>query len=512
VTTERAARHSSSSAIHEAARDALALRIATIAGGCLGAAFLASWAFLAAAHADDWYLINHVAGAWLGLVQQLDLNGHLYPKLFDGSNYGGTRFMPLPILLYAGAAKVSGEYLASGKIVSYALFVCLLVFVYLLLRRWGCARWTALAFMGFLAVCTPGVYAGLSIRGDTLSVLLQLGAVTVVARSQTRNTAFLAGALCALAIVAKSSALWGPAAIAAVLLLGGHRRRLVEFGLTLLAGVALLVGLFEVVSSMRLGQNVFGLAVAGGGAGVHGLLAAPVRIYRSLNHGDLLVLALGTAALVATYTGRSRRLRQADVYDLSFVFAGLLLIVIFSDFGAGPNHLLDVEVLALLTIGRASTRLRDNRRAAAIGVVALASLLAFATNMRRDLQATLNGRGYGDSAIARYVHPGQSLLSETPALPVSLGERPVVLDPFMYLRLVHSHPSWQPSLLRRINDESFESVVLLRPVQDTAWYSTHHFGSTVESAIARHYRLVRSSPVIIGGPNGQGLWVYRPRR
>ena len=87
------------------------VRIATALAGSLA---LAAWAILAIVHADDRYLVNHVSGAWMALAQYAN-DGLLYPPLYDGESFGGTRQMPLQILAHAGLARVSGEYLVSGK-------------------------------------------------------------------------------------------------------------------------------------------------------------------------------------------------------------------------------------------------------------------------------------------------------------------------------------------------------------------------------------------------------------
>src|SRR5262245_53752449 len=61
------------------------------------------WAFIVIAHARDTYLLTHVSGNRMALARYLD-EGVLYPPLYDGHNYGGTRIMPLSIVLHASAA------------------------------------------------------------------------------------------------------------------------------------------------------------------------------------------------------------------------------------------------------------------------------------------------------------------------------------------------------------------------------------------------------------------------
>ena len=92
----------------------LSAALVLVSAGVLGACVL-----LAAAHVDDRYKLDHVSGARIALAQYVN-EGTLYPELDDGRFYGGTRFMPLPVLLHAAVAKLTGEYLVSGKLLGYA--------------------------------------------------------------------------------------------------------------------------------------------------------------------------------------------------------------------------------------------------------------------------------------------------------------------------------------------------------------------------------------------------------
>src|SRR6187399_2526139 len=76
----------------------------------LAALVAASWLVLVVAHLDDGYGMDHASGTWIALARYAN-DGTLYPPLYDGESFGGTRFMPVPILLQAGAAHLSAEYL-----------------------------------------------------------------------------------------------------------------------------------------------------------------------------------------------------------------------------------------------------------------------------------------------------------------------------------------------------------------------------------------------------------------
>ena len=120
----------------------------------VAAVIVISWVFLAVVHADDRSMLDHVAGTRMALARYA-ADGTLYPELYDDGAYGGTRFMPLPIVAHAVAAELTGEYLTSGKVVSYALMVVLLVGMGILLRGFGCP--TALVVLLPALVLTTSV-------------------------------------------------------------------------------------------------------------------------------------------------------------------------------------------------------------------------------------------------------------------------------------------------------------------------------------------------------------------
>ncbi len=91
--------------------------------------------------------------------------------------------------------------------------------------------------------------------------------------------------------------------------------------------------------------------------------------------------------------------------------------------------------------------------------------------------------------IARRIGPDARLLSENPYVPVSLGQKPVVLDPFMLWTIARDHPDWRDDLVRRLNGHEFDAVVLFSRLDDPrARYGTHHLGQAIADAIAQNYR------------------------
>jgi hypothetical protein len=487
----------------------LALRWLT--GGLIvaGAAVLAAWLLLAAVHVDDRYRLDHVAGARIALAQYLN-DGILYPSLYDGATYGGTRFMPLPIVLHAVLARITGEYLVSGKLVAYATMLALLGVTFVLLRRLRCPFPIAVGLLAAAMVTWTMLEAGMGLRADSLPLLLQLLAVAAVARSH-KPAATMAGAvLAALAFAAKLSAVWAPLAIC-VWLAATDRRRLVWF----LSAYAVLVGgllaLLAAVSDGRVFDNVFGLATAGlGGAG--SLLRGPSALIRLLVEQATSAWVLFPAAAVAAWLAARRR--QVSIYVVSLACCLLVTVVVMADVGTGRNQLIDLVVLTVLVVGELAGRSRSHALAAVAVPATLAVVLLWATvtglvvtvgpDVREAVGMIRGGPLYSRQPLSGRATPSTRLLSEDPYVPVSLGQRPVVLDPFMLRRLQDRDPAAVQRLVERIRAREFELVVLVEPLQpaNREWWRDMHFGSPVTQALADAYT---------DSGRAQGYYLYRPR-
>ena len=243
----------------------------------------AGWLIVAIAHIHDRYEVGHGQGAWMALARHANVSG-LYPRLFDGTSYGGTRHMPVPILLHAAFARLTGEYITSGKLVGLLATVGLMIAVFGFLRRLGC-RWSwALALTASALGGFAGLRAGTTIGGEPLPVLFGVGAMAVVIQSRGHLALIAAAMLVALGVSAKFTALWAPLAIVGWLLLVDPRLAAVFAAYAVVACAALL-GAFNVIADGRLVENL----VATSGAGVQGaagLLKAPARLIGYLVDGE----------------------------------------------------------------------------------------------------------------------------------------------------------------------------------------------------------------------------------
>lgn len=458
----------------------------------LGIAALLSWAVIAVAHADDLYMVNHVSGTRMALAEEAT-GGTLYPPLYDGRSYGGTRFMPVPIALHAGLAILTGDVLTSGKLLSYASVLALLALTYVLLRRRGCPVPLALALTGGLVATGTGLLAAAGIQADALPLALQLGAVALVERSVRPRSLVVAAALCALAFLAKLSALWAPVAIVAWLSLR-HRSRVAWFAGAL--AIFLLVGtaVFWVWSDGRLASNVSALAFGG----VSSPWEARRVVTMMATHVGVMSVVVPLAAAEAVVARRRGGLALSHV---ALAAAWFLTLAVLTDSGTDHNHLLDVLTLSVIGTGALwAVAVRSDGGLARVllsVVVAWAVLATFAATVYDDAREAGSVLAGGSlppdqdpARLSDLVDPVGSVLSEDPTIPVLLDQPVVVLDAWAARQIGIQHPAWIEALADRIKAHEFDRLVLLRDLDASEeWFTERHFGPVVYDAMRESYRL-----------------------
>jgi hypothetical protein len=423
-------------------------------------------------------------------------SGELFPPLYDGERFGGTRFMPVPILLHAGVAQVTDEYLTSGKVVAYASAGSLVALSFVLLRRMGLSTGPALCLAaGFLAT-RSGLLAATTVEGDALAVVFQVAAVAVVAGSRSGASAVGAAALCTVALASKLSAVWAPLAICAWLLARDRRRLPLFLGALAVLVLGTLTFLFLATEGRVLG-NLGELALAGV-EGTSDVLRSPFRTLELIIDSAPVLLVIGPFALFAEplLAGRA----GLSIYYVALLFAVGTLLVVLSDQGTSYNHLLDVTVLAFLVVGRVwalllhrepfPSPMRSILTLTVLSGVAVSALVlvrppvqAAAVSVVRD-EAEVSD----EQRLAGVVGPAESMLSEDPYVPVVLGRAPVILDAWALQRIAENHPQWIAHLANRICDHEFDRILLVYPLDFRVWYEEVHLGRPVADAIREAYR------------------------
>lgn len=461
----------------------------------VGASAIGGVLFLAAFHLHDRAEVLHVQGTWMGLAQYVN-EGVLYPPLFDGEHYGGTRWMPLPILENAAASRITGEYLASGKLVGLVMTALLLLLVFGCLRRLSTPLTMSAALTGTIVATDPGRVAATTVGGDVLPVVLQVGAL-MVATSATRTRAMMAaGILAGLALASKMTALWAALALITWFVLHRRWRNLAVFCGAFAGTTILVLGVVEVLSRGRFSQNLIVLTFAGVGGG---LMRAPYHLVLNLAKSASPVLILVPFALFGALNLHS--VRRISVYHLALGWASLLLLATYTDVGADFNHLLDVTVLTVLAVGHLASRLNFSPTAAPLATVLALVVIwgagtGFIVAQVPGIRMTIQGApaGYPVKPLADLVGPADEILSEDPYIPLSLGRNPVVLDPFMLRRLDQVDPAAVDKLIDRIENREFDYLAMFTPIEeegnpdanDYVW-EQFHFGLRVVGAMRRAY-------------------------
>jgi hypothetical protein len=481
---------------------ALRIGCAGVASAVVAAAFL-----LALVHLDDRYRLDQVGGTWTALATYAN-EGTLYPPLYDGERFGGTRYMPLQIGLHAGLARLTGDELLAGKLLALLVAAALLaVLLDVLVRELGVPLWVSLTLVAALVASPLGVLTVTSIRGDALTVVLQLTALTVVSRFSRPAGAVGAGVLCAAAVLAKLSGLWGAAAIVGWLLLCRDRRRLAHFVAGFAAPLAVVLALVEVFTRGRFSDNVFGLSAASAYGPMDALRIVPTKLFTLLDVGaDPVSLLLPLAVVGLVLAARARTVRS---YHVAFVAASVVTLGLLADPGTTYNHLLDVGVLTVVLVGilwaeqaRAAAGARTVVTLLVPAVALWAAAGSYALGLHVEVKEAASiaiGRSsasYPRDPLAGRISADESLLSEEPWIPVSLDRLPTVLDPYALLRLADEHPDWEAELVARLDGRAFDWVLLRydhvaadgRIDVSAPWWQNQNFGPTIVAAIARNYR------------------------
>jgi hypothetical protein len=467
----------------------------------LAGAIVAGWLGLAAFHINDDYHVTHTQGVWIAAAEAARAR-HLYPPLFDGEHYAGTRYMPLSILLNALASSATGDPLIGGKLLAAILMAALLTLIVVLLRQFLCPWPLAAALAAMVVATDAGLQAGTTIGGDVLPVLLQVGVLAMAHTGRTRRSIVVAGALAGLAFASKLTGLWGALAVLTWLAAQRQWKSVATFAAACVSTAAVILGTVQVISAGGLSKHLMTFSVAGV-QGTLSLLRAPNQVlYNLRGFATGAVVLLPLAALGALVTGSWRRL---PVVHFALAYSLVVLLVVYTDLGTGSNQLLDVIVLTALAAGYlAGGAVRDtDRRYGQVVLLAVATSVIWAAgidlirtvgfDVRRAISA---GKPTTRAAevIARMVRPGEQVLVEDPAIDVAMGRRPLIMDPFMVRRLDRADPRLVDPLIGWIRARRFDLVVLIVPLENPEfdyWWSDYHFGPRVANALRAAYRQER---------------------
>jgi hypothetical protein len=459
----------------------------------------ASFAFVAIAHLSDRAFITYQAGSRMGLALYAR-EGILYPPFFHEGFYGGTRMMPVPILLHAGLSFVTGEFVGSGKLLTYLSYLALLAVAFGAMRSLGCSAARSTVLLVAVTVSGVGIWTSLTISYDPLPVALQLVALALVARGRGRVVIVMAALLCSLALFSKLGAIWGAGTIG-LWLWSRNRRALGSFLGVYLAASGLGFLLVQLASGGRFWQNVY--AFSSSAVGEDGIDRIPSQLAQMAPIAPLFYVLLLLAVIELVLASRGRSI---TIYHVAVPFAAATLIVALTRSGADFNHSLDLMILSAVMTARLWMRWTQEHlsRAALVPIAVMLAMIAAYPKLVETSVEVSPGRLRGDIGfLDRLVSPGDRILAEDASIPIARGQVPVVLDAFMLPAIGARDPEALEALVERLEHHGFDRVILFYPLNDApeGWY-TMQFGTRVADAIARNYTLV-------GG--GNRSYVYVPR-
>jgi hypothetical protein len=493
--------------------DGRVLALLDFAAGATGVVVLLSLGLVIIGHLTDRYHLNFATGVYAALAARLD-NGLLYPALYDGAHYGGTRYMPLFFGLHAGLAHFTGEYILSGKLIALALSVVLCIQLYRIVRGFGCGRGVSLALASLGLVTQSGYLVATSIRADLLAVVLQLGAIQVARGGGSAPRAVGVGVLCTLALLAKFTAAWAPAAILIVYLVK-HRRASMVFLASWLGTLAVALLCLHWGTSGRMLDSFRAGAVQN--VGVVSVLKSPIAFLARLGRGGAAEAFLIPLAILECVL--AIRQRRFTIYHGALLLSLPILLVIFTDLGADFNHLLDLVVLAVPLAGSLWASLPSTDRAhvavragLAVAVCWVLFMCWTATlgNPLRDVVSAWIRPGktsFPAKPLAGLVSENTSLLCEDPWIPVSRNLAPTIIDPYAVACMTRTHPQLYAELVKRVEAGAFDQVVLrlhggeFDPSEEGEW-EERTLGLPVINAVRTYYQIQKQA---------EGYVVYTPR-
>jgi hypothetical protein len=426
---------------------------------------LTAWRLGRAATTQD---LDPVSEVWTALAGDWH-RGEGYRPLFSETGYGGTRYMPAFTVLQSFSMRFL-PLPASGFAVTGVALALLLLAAHGILRQMGLGRLAAAGGSCLLLLSLTLQYSAVATRGELLSMALQLSGfwASGVAASAPASRARLglAAALFGAAVMAKFTGVSAAMAAVVLLFLGG--RRAAAAGVTggAAAAIALLVGLTQLATDGRF----LGVMAACAGGRDSAWLRIPHRL--ATNVLELLMFSVPPCLLavgMAFDRAAWQRLRPLMVLGAC---SALVAGVVHSGHSIAVNHLMEVEVACalILAAGVAGGVVQRPMALATVGAVVFALwslLLARDTDLLRKRAVPARRDQYAEVLPLLEGRKGP-LFSTYPLLPLLKGERPVLLDHWMFLVASARAPGMTEDLHRKIRTRTFGALALESDPYDPA--------------------------------------------
>lgn len=450
----------------------------------------------------NYHQLDPTAGVWTAAAVDAR-DGMLYRPIVSDIGYGGSRYAPLHVILQAGLMRWGMGPVAGGYLLDAIGVVLVVAGLYVLMRQLDVAAWTAAAMACFVlaAYCYCTTAGG--IKGDLLPAGLNLWGLTAVvraARQAGRHWPWLlvAAIYFVLATATKVTSVFGIAG--AGLWLGCRRQWRMAFllGGSWAAGIVIAALATQWASHER-AWTIFRLCAAGGG-GWEQLIHAPQRLFQESIHNDRIFVLFWLIAAGLVAIGRA----WTSLPGILFVITSLGTLAIFGSPGTNVNHLVDLDAAAVLVIATQFKAFKS----APLAAWAATLIVGFAGvyhlwKAEKIVQEARHGQMLAALAQTHQSPIDGPLLSENPLLPILEGQRPYMLDSFMFRTVRMRRPEIAEKFWTDLSLRRFQAVILNSPPTEPSYRTNAgDFGPGFIEELEKNY--------VLSGVHGE-YYVYLPK-
>jgi hypothetical protein len=444
--------------------------------------------------------LNLGSGVWLGLARDAH-DGIFYRPLWNGAEYGGTRYFPMLFVLTAGVMRTGVAAVPAGVTVSVIGLVAMAAAVAVFLKRLD-VPWSLVLVGTALSAAPYFVHqTAFAIRCEPLAAALAIFGLAMLPPlegrgTSTRHLLFAAGFFVA-AFMTKITCVYAPAAATLALFAAGLRGAAVKLAAFTAAGALVLLGTGNMISGGRALESFRACALAGSSAASLFSVTAVTRAVQLIGTSHLLTVIF-LLSIVALALSRGAWLKLPQLY---FVGAAAITAVIFTSPGTIlTSQILDAYVAAIVVLTTAVSAQPERPRAAALAILIALGFWTAGQNISRIAGMIRTGivrTGVEDqrSLVDQVNRCGDAIVSESALIPILAGQRPVLLDPFAFHVVALNRPEVEQDLVNRIRHREFACVVLEQDPETPkgrAWYSNVNLTHNVVDAIRQHYELERT--------------------
>ncbi len=444
--------------------------------------------------------LNFSSGVWVALARDA-YDGVFYRPLWNGVEYGGTRYFPMLFIATATVMHAGIAPVTAAVTVSMVGLAAMVAAAFVLLKRLSAPP--PLAMLGAALSAAPYFVhqTGFAVRCEPIATAFALTGLAVLAPIEKRPDSIkrelFAAALFICAFITKITCVYGPAAATIALLFVGRRRAATRLAVITAIGGVVVVGLADIASGGRAIESFRACALAGSTLST---LLSPVAVTRTLQLigvSHLLTVVFFLAALALVLSARTRLPLPA----LYFLTALAVTGVIFTSPGTTmTSHIVDAYVAAIILV--TATVASQTGPIRTLGTVALIAVAVWAAAQNVVLVAPMIEHGVvrerqegWHQLVTTLSDCGGSILSESPLIPVLAGSRPVLLDPFAFRVVAMNHPEVVDDLTARLKRREFTCVVLEHDPATPGgygWYSNVNLGDSVRDTLVQFYKYDRT--------------------